>query len=124
MTLAERGKLARLRFYARLMNRHAVTLALLSAALFGASTPAAKSLLGAIDPAMLAELLDCGAGAGVAVLRAFFVRGSPMRGTAEASLTRSDLPWLAGAIVAGGIVGPILLMADWRAPTRPRRRCS
>ena len=113
MTLAERGKLAaaRLRFYPRLMNRHAVTLALLSAALFGVSTPAAKSLLGAIDPAMLAGLLYCGAGAGVAVLRRVLRSRFADAQTAEASLTRSDLPWLAGAIVAGGIVGPILLMA-------------
>lgn len=28
----------------------------------------------------------------------------------EAVLTRSDVPWLAGAIVAGGVVGPILLL--------------
>ena len=35
--------------YPPFMNRHAVVLALLSAALFGVSTPAAKALLGAID---------------------------------------------------------------------------
>ncbi len=28
----------------------------------------------------------------------------------EAALTRKDLPWLAGAVVAGGIVGPVLLL--------------
>ncbi len=28
----------------------------------------------------------------------------------EAALTRKDVPWLAGAIVAGGVVGPVLLM--------------
>jgi uncharacterized membrane protein len=32
------------------MNRHAILLALLSAALFGLSTPMAKLLLGAIHP--------------------------------------------------------------------------
>jgi drug/metabolite transporter (DMT)-like permease len=31
-------------------------------------------------------------------------------GSREAALTRKDLPWLAGAIVAGGVVGPVLLM--------------
>jgi hypothetical protein len=51
------------------MNHRAVILALLSAALFGISTPAAKALLGTIDPAILAGLLYCGAGLGVAVLR-------------------------------------------------------
>jgi hypothetical protein len=39
------------------MNRNAIVLALLSAALFGVSTPAAKVLLGTIDPAILAGLL-------------------------------------------------------------------
>ena len=43
--------------YPPFMNRHAVVLALLSAALFGVSTPAAKALLGAIDPSVLAGLL-------------------------------------------------------------------
>jgi hypothetical protein len=38
------------------MNRHAVILALLSAALFGISTPAAKALLGQISPTILAGL--------------------------------------------------------------------
>jgi drug/metabolite transporter (DMT)-like permease len=90
------------------MNRHAVVLALLSAMLFGASTPAAKVLLGGIDPAILAGLLYCGAGLGVAILRRL-VR--PLIQTAaEAPLARSDAPWLAGAILCGGIVGPLLLM--------------
>jgi drug/metabolite transporter (DMT)-like permease len=29
----------------------------------------------------------------------------------EVALTRSELPWLAGAIAAGGVIGPLLLMA-------------
>src|SRR5882757_5337987 len=92
------------------MNHHAVFLALLSAALFGVSTPAAKALLGAIDPAILAGLLYCGAGLGVAVLRRV---ARPLLGqgaTTETPLGRSDMPWLAGAIAAGGIAGPLLLM--------------
>ncbi len=92
------------------MNRHAVVLALLSAALFGVSTPAAKSLLGAIDPTVLAGLLYCGAGIGVAALRRVLRAGVTEPQTAEAALTRKDMPWLAGVIVTGGIVGPILLM--------------
>ena len=92
------------------MNRHAVALALLSAALFGVSTPAAKVLLGAIDPAVLAGLLYCGAGLGIAVLRrvARLVNGAG--DATEAPLTSRDAPWLAAAILAGGIVGPLLLM--------------
>ena len=44
------------------MNRMAVLYALLSAALFGVSTPAAKVLLDAMPPALLAGLLYLGAG--------------------------------------------------------------
>jgi drug/metabolite transporter (DMT)-like permease len=59
---------------------------------------------------ILAGLLYCGAGIGVALLRrlpwSIFASG----GAAEASLSGSDLPWLAGAVIAGGIVGPILLL--------------
>jgi len=91
------------------MNYHAVVLALLSAGLFGLSTPAAKLLLSAVDPAILAGLLYCGAGVGVAILRR--VR-TPLAtaGPPEAALEAKDIPWLGGAIVAGGIVGPVLLM--------------
>ena len=91
------------------MNYHAVALALLSAGLFGLSTPAAKLLLSAVDPAILAGLLYCGAGVGVAILRRL---RTPLRssGSHEAALEAKDIPWLGGAIVAGGIVGPVLLM--------------
>ena len=92
------------------MNRRAVLLALLSAALFGVSTPAAKLLLGATDPVILAGLLYCGAGLGVAaVRRAGRLAGWPAV-PREAALGRKDVPCLAGAIVAGGLVGPVLLM--------------
>jgi drug/metabolite transporter (DMT)-like permease len=91
------------------MNRRAVILALLSAALFGVSTPAAKWLLGMVDPAILAGLLYCGAGLGVAVLRRI---AGPLLSehASQAPLERGDVPWLAGAILAGGVLGPILLM--------------
>ncbi len=90
------------------MNRTAVLYALLSAALFGISTPAAKILVGSVHPAMLAGLLYCGAGVGIAVLRR--VLPSMTSDPPEVALTRSERPWLAGAIVAGGVVGPLLLM--------------
>jgi drug/metabolite transporter (DMT)-like permease len=93
------------------MNRTAVLYALVSAALFGASTPAAKALLGSVDPIVLAGLLYCGAGIGIAILRraAPAVLTSPQ--AREQALGRGDWPWLAGAIAAGGIFGPVLLMA-------------
>src|SRR5215831_3173041 len=91
------------------MHRRAVLYALASAALFGLSTPAAKVLLGTIHPAILAGLLYSGAGIGVGLLRRSGPRvfGPKAR---QASLQRKDLPWLAAAIVAGGVVGPLLLM--------------
>lgn len=51
------------------MHRTAVLYALISAALFGVSTPAAKMLVGTVHPAVLAGLLYCGAGIGIALLR-------------------------------------------------------
>lgn len=96
------------------MNRGAIVLALLSAALFGVSTPAAKLLLGAIDPAILAGLLYCGAGLGVALIRRVVRFGIVQTGRTETALGRNDVPYLAGAILAGGVAGPLLLMAGLR----------
>jgi len=90
------------------MNYRAVVFALVAAVLFGISTPAAKVLLGSLDPAILAGLLYCGAGLGVAILRRLI---APVIGArAEAPLVRADLPWLAGAVIFGGVLGPIFLM--------------
>jgi drug/metabolite transporter (DMT)-like permease len=82
---------------------------LASAALFGLSTPAAKALVGSVHPAVLAGLLYCGAGVGIAVLRRV-LPSSILSGAPDVKLSRSELPWLAGAIFAGGVVGPLLLM--------------
>jgi drug/metabolite transporter (DMT)-like permease len=88
-------------------NRLAVFSALLSAALFGLSTPAAKVLLGQVEPGVLAGLFYCGAGIGTALLR----RARPGAFiSSEAELQRRDIPWLAGAVVSGGVIGPLLLM--------------
>src|SRR6516162_11907614 len=91
------------------MNRTGVLYALASAALFGASTPAAKLLLGTLDPFVLAGLLYCGAGIGVAGLRRLSPAVAP-RIPVQVALTRADVPWLAAAIFAGGVAGPLLLM--------------
>jgi drug/metabolite transporter (DMT)-like permease len=79
--------------------------ALASAALFGASTPLAKLLVGEVHPLALAGLLYLGSGIGL--LAWFLLR---RRGERATNLSRADLPWLAGAILAGGVVGPALLM--------------
>lgn len=78
--------------------------ALLAAALFGISAPLAKVLLGEIAPISLAALLYLGSGVGAGLLLLIQPRD------AEAKLGRSDIPWLLGAVVAGGIVAPIALM--------------
>ena len=89
----------------KFMNAKGAGLALMSAALFGASTPLAKAVLGEIGPLMVAGLFYFGAGIGLAAYRLF----STGRGV-EAKLTRKHAPWLLGAILSGGIAGPILLM--------------
>lgn len=87
------------------MHRAAIVYALASAALFGASTPLAKLLVGEVAPLALAGLLYLGSGIGL--LAWFLLRKRDPRAT---DLSRADLPWLGGAIVAGGIAGPALLM--------------
>src|SRR5215212_8153941 len=82
-----------------------VVYALAAAALFGASTPFAKLLLGeGVGPVLLAGLLYLGSGCGLALWRLARRHGG------EAALTGRDMPWLAGAIAAGGVAGPVLLM--------------
>lgn len=71
--------------------------------LFGAGTPLAKLLLSRVDPWLLAGLLYLGSGIGLTLYRR--LSNAPTVG-----LPRHEWPWFAGAIVAGGIVGPVLLM--------------
>lgn len=86
------------------MHRAAIAYALVSAALFGASTPLAKLLVGEIAPLVLAGLLYLGSGTG---LLAWLLVRKPSH---RSKLSRGDLPWLAGAIALGGVAGPALLM--------------
>ena len=50
-------------------NQNGLTAALAAAALFGVSTPLAKSLVRDINPWMLAGLLYLGSGLGLAIIR-------------------------------------------------------
>jgi drug/metabolite transporter (DMT)-like permease len=84
---------------------------LAAAALFGASTPFAKLLVGQIPPIILAGLLYLGSGIGLLswlLLRRYVTVSESKK--SESFLTRADLPWFAGAIVVGGIAAPLLLM--------------
>lgn len=80
----------------------------MSAVLFGASTPLAKIAVSSADPIAVAGLLYLGSGIGLAVLRT--VRAESLTKRTETPLSRADLPWLAGATLAGGVVGPTLLL--------------
>ena len=91
------------------MSRTAITYALLSAALFGASTPFAKQLLGQLPPVLLAGVLYLGSGLGL--LAWLVVRQALRRGDGGLSLAASDYPWLGGAIAAGGVLAPVLLVS-------------
>jgi drug/metabolite transporter (DMT)-like permease len=89
-----------------------VLFALLAAALFGASTPFAKLLVGQVHPVMLAALLYLGSGVGLSLWYGLRHLRSGTRANRAAAdgLRKSDLPWLAAAILSGGIAGPVLLM--------------
>jgi drug/metabolite transporter (DMT)-like permease len=87
--------------------------AIAAAALFGVSTPLAKLLLGEIEPIFLAALLYLGCGVGL-----FFpaiVRRPAGRASRKAGLDARDYPWLAGAILTGGVLAPISLFYGLRA---------
>ena len=86
-----------------------IVYALAAAALFGAGTPLSKLLLGSVDPWLLAGLLYLGSGLGLSLWLLLAARITGKDST-EASLKRADLPWLAGAILFGGVAGPVLLM--------------
>jgi drug/metabolite transporter (DMT)-like permease len=86
-------------------SRVAILSALGAALLFGASTPFARALVGDVPPNLLAGLLYLGSGIGLWLVRLVRDRGfKPVR------LAHADWPWLLGAIAAGGILGPALLM--------------
>lgn len=90
------------------MNR-SIVFAIAAAALFGASTPFAKLLGAEVEPILLGGLLYLGSGIGLGVAR--LVRD---RGWTPPALTPAEWPWLLGAILFGGILGPVALMFGLR----------
>ncbi|WP_294253926.1 DMT family transporter [Propionivibrio sp.] len=77
--------------------------ALGAALLFGLGTPLAKLLLNEVSPWMLAGLFYLGSGIGLTFVRRIR-RAAPVR------LTLNESAWLSGAVLAGGVAGPVLLM--------------
>ncbi|GAB7524024.1 DMT family transporter [Paraburkholderia sp. 2C] len=118
----------------------AISTALAAAVLFGAATPLAKVLLGAMSPFMVAGLFYLGSGIGlfaVSVVRRLIKPSHAGDGHREppgsastastagsagsvgsiAPVSRAEWPWFLGAIAAGGIAGPALLMLGlWSTP--------
>ncbi|WP_420642404.1 DMT family transporter [Candidatus Leptofilum sp.] len=87
--------------------------ALAAAALFGMSAPLSKLFLGEVAPVALAAFLYLGSGLGLLLIKV----GQRLGRTAVATETpigKEDIPWLAGAILAGGIAAPIVLLFSLR----------
>jgi drug/metabolite transporter (DMT)-like permease len=82
--------------------------ALLAAIFFGASAPIAKFLLGDnIAPIFFAAFLYLGSGTGISLIKL----SQRMRSKdVEAGIKSPDIKWLAGAVISGGILAPIILM--------------
>jgi drug/metabolite transporter (DMT)-like permease len=77
-----------------------------AALLFGIGTPFAKLLLGPVDPWLSAGLLYLGSGLGLALVQVWRQRSKGHTG----HLSHAETGWLAGAILTGGVVAPVLLM--------------
>jgi drug/metabolite transporter (DMT)-like permease len=85
------------------LTQPGILAALGAALLFGGGTPLAKLLLADVSPWLMAALLYLGSGIGLAIYR--LVRKAP-----SVHLPYGEWPWLAGAIVTGGVLGPGLQM--------------
>ncbi|MBI5825235.1 MAG: DMT family transporter [Chloroflexi bacterium] len=85
--------------------------ALTAAIFFGASAPFAKLLLGDISPVYLAAFLYLGSGTGISLLKLGQRITRPAQ-QMEAGIKKADIKWLAGAIISGGVMAPIVLMVS------------
>ena len=90
------------------LHRHGAAYGLAAAALFGASAPISKILLPRAGPLMLSALLYLGAGLGLSAFKLLFGRRPQER--REAAIRRGDIPLLAGVILFGGLLGPVLML--------------
>ena len=85
------------------MINSGIAAALGAALLFGAGTPLAKLLLRDVQPWLLAGLFYLGSGIGLTFYRL-------ASGATPVRLSRGEIGWLLGAILSGGVIGPVLLM--------------
>jgi drug/metabolite transporter (DMT)-like permease len=86
------------------MSRRGALFGLAAATLFGASAPVAKLLLPGVGPLLLAALLYLGAGGVLSLYRLARPAGD------ETPLRRADGWLLAGIVVTGGMLGPVLML--------------
>ena len=94
-------------------SRHsAILVALTAAALFGAATPLAKALIGAMSPFMVAGLFYLGSGVGLGIgifLRRLHNRRAP---TANAAPLQRAILW--GDTSAGGLISSAMSIVKGR----------
>jgi drug/metabolite transporter (DMT)-like permease len=90
-------------------RRKPLTFVIISASLFGLGLPLAKLLVSDVPPVTLAGLLYIGAFAGLFLYSLGRQRTAPAHSKA-APLERKDFPWLAGAVLTGGVLAPIMMM--------------
>lgn len=83
--------------------------ALLAALFFGANAPISKLLLGDVPPVLMAAFLYLGSGTGISLVKLSQRLSANQK---EAGIKRPDVGWLAVAIIAGGILAPIILMVS------------
>src|SRR5262245_34914773 len=94
-----------------------IAYALVASALFGASTPLARALIGAMDPLWLAGLLYAGSGIGLSLALALRHAGALGQGRRVTAIAPGDRRWLAAAVLAGGVVAPVLFTFGLRDTT-------
>jgi drug/metabolite transporter (DMT)-like permease len=81
--------------------------ALLAAFFFGAGAPISKLFLDDVPPVLMAAFLYLGSGTGISLIKLTQIITSNQK---EAGIKSPDVKWLAGAIISGGILAPIILM--------------
>ncbi len=97
------------------MDRGYVLLALIAGTLFGLCVPFSKVLIGDMKPIMLAGFLYSGAAIGMATL--FIARAKVAPPRSMDPMSRTDMAYMIGSTMIGGVAAPILLMVglEWTA---------
>ncbi|MDD4252816.1 MAG: DMT family transporter, partial [Methanoculleus horonobensis] len=90
--------------------RTPVLCALATAILIGGSAPFTKLLLADIGPLALAALVSLGSGCGALLFSLAGTAAGTRRSQIEAPPGRSDIPWLIGVTLFGGLLAPVTLV--------------